>query len=708
MHIKISNHNESYAVCYSFHIKKYLSVILLLLTWRAVMSQFPNPDFENFTLCPTALSQFTGYVNIWSNYNFPSTLDYHNTCGFTGTSALMGGPSSGNGSVGLWTMPDGSGCIADAYVEIMQANLLQTLNANQEYCITVDLRVDNVGTASGPPNNCLDFGFYFYNTSSPPSTSNAPCSSPVTPQISVSQGSILWGTYSTFSFTYTATGNENAVIIGSFKNVNTAACTSSDKVYLNMDNLSIAQCNCQQYSITTSQNNILCNGDCSGDATVTVTNPNPPYTYQWDSNAGNQTTQNATGLCAGTYFVTITDSTGCDTITSVTLTESPALLTSFTDTMMVSCNGMNDGYATVTPSGGISPYTYNWSSGSTDSTATGLGAGVYVVTVSDSSGCDTTATIVITEPAPVSAVISGDSLICSGDSVLLDASASLGSAFLWSTGATTQSIYLQLTSDSTVSLVVSEGPCTDSVSFTVLVAFPPDASVSGSNVLCNNLPVLLTASGGGNYSWSTGSDSSTTSVLPSSDTWYFVTVSNTCGQDVDSLLVSISPGPTADAGNDTTINAGGTAELNGTGGPGWYWSPPDWLSCVICPDPEASPPVTTTYYLTVTDSNGCKAIDSVTVFIDNNCVHVIPNVFSPNGDGHNDYIHILGGGFTLDRFMIYDRWGEKIFETTNPNEKWDGTRNNKTLNPGVYVYYLQGTCLNGEEFNEEGNITLVK
>ncbi|MFQ5335280.1 MAG: gliding motility-associated C-terminal domain-containing protein, partial [Flavobacteriales bacterium] len=249
----------------------------------------------------------------------------------------------------------------------------------------------------------------------------------------------------------------------------------------------------------------------------------------------------------------------------------------------------------------------------------------------------------------------------------------------------------------------------DSIINTALTVTPlPSAAISGNNVSCDNQPVLLSATGGGSYAWSSGSDSSTTSVLPSSPTWYYVTVSNTCGQDVDSFLVDIATGPLADAGNDTTINEGSSAELNGTGGPGWYWYPPEWLSCVICPDPVANPPETTTYYLTVTDSNGCKATDSVTVFVDHNCIHQIPNVFSPNGDGNNDFIHVLGGGFTLEQFIIYDRWGEKLFETTDPSEKWDGKRNGKLLNPGVYVYYLKGICTDGTEFAEQGNITLVK
>ena len=87
----------------------------------------------------------------------------------------------------------------------------------------------------------------------------------------------------------------------------------------------------------------------------------------------------------------------------------------------------------------------------------------------------------------------------------------------------------------------------------------------------------------------------------------------------------------------------------------------------------------------------------------------IPNIISPNGDGNNDLLEIKYEGIAdINVFRIYNRWGELIFETNNPDTKWDGTFNGKPLNPGVYVYYLEGRCLSDEPFTIIGNVTVLK
>ena len=134
--------------------------------------------------------------------------------------------------------------------------------------------------------------------------------------------------------------------------------------------------------------NTLCNGDSSGQATVSVTGNNPPFSFQWDSNANNQTDSTATGLSAGTYLVTITDSLGCQDVDTVVVTE-PSAITTSTSVVNVLCNGDSTGTASVQAGGGTPGYTYVWNdvNNQTDSTATGLTAGTYYVTVTDNNGC---------------------------------------------------------------------------------------------------------------------------------------------------------------------------------------------------------------------------------------------------------------------------------------------------------------------------------
>ncbi|MES2592065.1 MAG: gliding motility-associated C-terminal domain-containing protein [Bacteroidota bacterium] len=86
----------------------------------------------------------------------------------------------------------------------------------------------------------------------------------------------------------------------------------------------------------------------------------------------------------------------------------------------------------------------------------------------------------------------------------------------------------------------------------------------------------------------------------------------------------------------------------------------------------------------------------------------IPNVFSPNGDGHNDFLFARGKGIVEIQFTIYDRWGEKVFETTDINTGWDGTYKGEVLNLAVFVYVVKGKYKSGEEIDQKGNVTLLK
>lgn len=139
---------------------------------------------------------------------------------------------------------------------------------------------------------------------------------------------------------------------------------------------------CPTYALTFSVNDANC-GATDGSATVNISGGGGPFTYAW-SNA--QTTQTATNLGAGSYTVTITDANGCSEVGNATVGNigGPQGTATATD---VTCNGDSDGTATITPSGGSTPYTYAWSSGGSTQTITGLAAGTYTVTVTDAQGC---------------------------------------------------------------------------------------------------------------------------------------------------------------------------------------------------------------------------------------------------------------------------------------------------------------------------------
>ncbi len=89
-------------------------------------------------------------------------------------------------------------------------------------------------------------------------------------------------------------------------------------------------------------------------------------------------------------------------------------------------------------------------------------------------------------------------------------------------------------------------------------------------------------------------------------------------------------------------------------------------------------------------------------------VVLVPNVFSPNGDGNNDMLGVYGRAISQLQFIIYDRWGEKVFETTDINGEWDGSYRGMPMNIGVFVYILKGKFKNGDEFDKKGNVTLLR
>ncbi len=139
-----------------------------------------------------------------------------------------------------------------------------------------------------------------------------------------------------------------------------------------------------------SSQNVTCHGACNGSLTGIASGGTQPYTYQWN-NPGNSTTTNITGLCPGNYLFSVTDSKNCFTFSNAVITE-PAALAVSSNTTDAQCGSAN-GAASVQVTGGVTPYSYSWSSGSTNDTATNLYAGTYTVNVLDANNCPVSATV---------------------------------------------------------------------------------------------------------------------------------------------------------------------------------------------------------------------------------------------------------------------------------------------------------------------------
>lgn len=206
-------------------------------------------------------------------------------------------------------------------------------------------------------------------------------------------------------------------------------------------------------------------------------------------------------------------------------------------------------------------------------------------------------------------------------------------------------------------------------------------------------------------------------VFPGEDQYYVYTVINENGcEATDSAFVGVvNIGEVTATADPSEICIYFTTQLNVNQVPGvtYDWSNGETLNDSTISNPVGTPLETTTYTVTVTDEeSSCEVVSSVTVTV----VHpaceepyvFFPNAFTPNGDGHNDVLYLRGSDVTEVYFIIYNRWGEKMFESNSQSEGWDGTFNGKELGADVYGFYLRVRCGNGEEFIKKGNVTILR
>ncbi|QNA43004.1 PKD domain-containing protein [Lacibacter sediminis] len=360
-------------------------------------------------------------------------------------------------------------------------------------------------------------------------------------------------------------------------------------------------------------------------------------------------------------------------------------------------------------------------------------AGSYPITlVVNNQGClDTAMHILTVNTLPVVQLSPTQPKVCLGSSIQLTAAG--GTAYQWSLAAglsdpVSASPFASPSVSTTYRvLVTNQYGCKKTDSVTVRVVQP--ISITGNNnySICEGESAQLIVTGASSYKWinntqglgSTSSGSATAS--PTSTTTYTVVGydAENCFTDTLDINVVVHPRPTVNAGPDVQSLPGNSVQLNATGSNNistWMWRPPDFLSCVQCPSPVSSTNRTITYIVEAKTDKNCSASDSVTVEILCNGSQIfIPNSFTPNGDGKNDYFSVLGNGASLIKlFVIYDRWGNKVFERKNvsvddPAAKWDGNYKGYPAPIGSFTYSIQLTCdATGESFVRSGTVIIIR
>ncbi|MEM6726843.1 MAG: gliding motility-associated C-terminal domain-containing protein, partial [Bacteroidota bacterium] len=401
--------------------------------------------------------------------------------------------------------------------------------------------------------------------------------------------------------------------------------------------------------------NVNCFGDNTGSVIINPQGGTQPYTYLWNNGQTNQIAEN---LPAGTYQVSVTDNNGCFLVSNeFELNQPDGPLTVDFVVNNLTCFGENDGSIQATISGGTPVYDLQWSNGGIESGLINLEVGDYILTITDANDCVLIDTVTIQQPDPIMGAVLIQEPICFGEQngVITVDTATL-------TGGTPPYIY----------------------------------AIDGFNFQTNE---TFTGVGAGSY------------TLQIED-------SEGCRGEIsfivdqpDELIVNLEDNLTILLGDSSTLIPDISTEDTLT----YFWNPPQYLSCVDCPNPTVFPFENTTYTLVVTNQEGCSASDEINIRVQKDRNIFIPNAFTPNGDGVNDIFMIFGGlgVINVEEFRIYDRWGEQIialqdFQTDDPNYGWDGTFRGQQMNSGVFVYYAKVLFVDGEVVLFKGDVTLVR
>ncbi len=362
---------------------------------------------------------------------------------------------------------------------------------------------------------------------------------------------------------------------------------------------------------TTVVNNVLCNGGATGAINLTPSGGVSPYTFNW---GGGVTTEDRTGLVAGVYTCTITDTNGCLTTKTSTVAQPATALSAGTTVTNVLCFGGSNGSINLTASGGTTPYTFNWGGGITSEDRTSLVAGVYTCTVTDVNTCTVTTSATITQPASAlsaNAVLSS-SINCNGGSGIVTVNASGGTPTYSGTGTFT------VVAGTYTYTVTDANGCVKTTTINVTQPAPVTITVSSSSSsICVGATASLTATGASTYTWNPGSlTGNTVTVNPISTTIYTATGTTSLGcVDSKTIGIVVNANPTVTAvASSSIICSGATTTLTGSGALTYTWNPGALSGSVAVVSPSA----TTNYTLIGTNASGCTNTKTISITVNSN------------------------------------------------------------------------------------------
>lgn len=395
---------------------------------------------------------------------------------------------------------------------------------------------------------------------------------------------------------------------------------------------------------TANSNSPICEGEDieltgGGGGTYSWTGPNG-----FTSTDQNPVITNATAADQGLYVLEVTS--GCSANASVNVIVTPSPTITVDNQTDETCAGLANGTASVSATGGQTPYSFEWNDpDSTDGAVVGnLGPGTYTVTITDATGCVSTEDVTIAAGDTIFTTLGSSESLCaspSGDAWVSATGGDGNFSFIWNDGTSGDS--LNDVTSSWYYVTVTDGNGCQTVD-SVFVPFEPGPQ-AGVNA-------------------------------------------------TDTVIIQ---------GEETT-------QLFGFGQGNYTWFPDSTLSCPDCPNPEAFPDTSTTYCLEVRDPNTeCVDTACIFVRVDFPCAKIfVPNAFSPNQDGKNDLLCVFGECIVQFDFYIFNRWGEQVFRSQTQKFCWDGSHKGQPVNTGIYTYRLRVTLEDGSSEELSGNINLFR
>ncbi len=466
----------------------------------------------------------------------------------------------------------------------------------------------------------------------------------------------------------------------------------------------------------------------NGSVTANPTDGIAPFTYAYSNSTA--TTQTA-ALPAGTYTTTTTASNGCKQTATFTINQPTEIVLQETHTD-VNCNGASTGSITVSATGGTGTYTYSWTPNvSSSDNASSLSAGTYNIYVTDQNSCTKPITVVLAEPAALSIVATPTNASCFGVADGSIATTPTGGtptfSYVASDGLSTYNSptgdFVQLLAGQYSITVTDINSCTATTTTTVTEPLELLASSIATDVLCYGATngTITVSTAGGSPAYSFALDSATVNSsgafvnLRAGNYAVTVTDGNGCSDvttatitEPDSVIVTIDPVPaTTSIGVPLQLNV----NTNKSGTLSYSWSPVTALSCSDCADPVFQATITTPYSVTVTTADGCIGkIEFVATVIPDYTVF-IPNSFSPNNDGRNDFWQGFGNNQAVKQFevQVFDRWGTLVYQANDVNFLWDGRFQGNLVDPGVYVYVAKYVWVDNHSNNDyHGTLTIIR